>query len=317
METTTIRVPAPMEIGDVNAYLVHGERPTLIDAGPADPEAFDAIQDGIEAAGMTVEDIEQIVLTHPHSDHFGNAARIRDISGADVIARPAAARIVEDFPAHKDRQLRFFVPYLEHNGVPPGRAADILDRNLPNQYDTTLPVDRVVEDGDAVTVGPKTTLTVHAMEGHAWGSAAYLGDDGRVAFTGDHVLPEITPNPMLMVPEDGEDRPPSSLTVYLESLRSFPDTVMTSHGGHGDRIEDTPERIAEIIEHHEERKDRTTEVLGDGALTAFEVMDGLFSGLDDSQWFLGMSEAIAHLRLLEDEGEAERLTGETIQYRLL
>lgn len=315
METTPIQVPAPMEIGDVNSHLVHGEQPTLIDAGPADGAAFEAIRTGIEDAGLAVEDIEQVLLTHPHSDHFGNAARIREISGADVMARPAAASIVQDFPAHKDRQMAFFIPYLEHNGVPSGRAREVLDRNLPNQYDTALPVDRVVEDGDTVTVGPDTELTVHAMQSHARGSAAFIEADDGTAFTGDHVLPGITPNPMLMVPDDGEDRPPSSLTVYLETLRSFPDTVTTGYGGHGDRIEDVPRRIEEIVLHHQDRAGRVMDILGDDAMTPFEVMEGLFPGLEESQWFLGMSESIAHLRLLEDRGRLDRLVDEQVRYR--
>ncbi|MFC4121311.1 MBL fold metallo-hydrolase [Nonomuraea zeae] len=54
-----------------------------------------------------------------------------------------------------------------------------------------LPVDRTVEDGDTITVGPITLEVIH-LRGHTPGSIALLydgGEDGRHLFTGDSLFP--------------------------------------------------------------------------------------------------------------------------------
>lgn len=79
-----ITVPSPFAVGPTNTYLIIDEPITLIDTGPATREAKEYLNKSLADLGYTVKDIERIILTHAHLDHFGLARWISDISGAQV-----------------------------------------------------------------------------------------------------------------------------------------------------------------------------------------------------------------------------------------
>src|SRR5713226_2177804 len=75
----TLSVPTPFPVGPVNVHLIKREPITLIDSGPLTEEAWDALVAGLRVEGLTVRDIQRVLLTHGHHDHFGLAARIADV----------------------------------------------------------------------------------------------------------------------------------------------------------------------------------------------------------------------------------------------
>jgi len=68
--------------GYVNAFLVTGERPILVDAGT--PGGEQKILKTIDAIGITPEEVALIVVTHGHTDHFGSVDRLKELTGAPV-----------------------------------------------------------------------------------------------------------------------------------------------------------------------------------------------------------------------------------------
>jgi glyoxylase-like metal-dependent hydrolase (beta-lactamase superfamily II) len=72
----------PISLGMVRAYLIVGERPILVDAGP--PRCGRRLLRAIEAHGVDPGEIALVVLTHAHADHFGGLAEIRALCGAPV-----------------------------------------------------------------------------------------------------------------------------------------------------------------------------------------------------------------------------------------
>ena len=85
-----IPTPTPFPVGDINSYLVFppagSESLTLVDTGVRSPESFEALRRGLKEFGFRLEQIERILVTHAHPDHFGQARRLREISGATVYA---------------------------------------------------------------------------------------------------------------------------------------------------------------------------------------------------------------------------------------
>src|SRR5262245_33843218 len=70
--------------GELNLYAIAGDPLTLVDTGIGTPEALVALEKGLEALGLSIDNVRQVVLTHKHADHIGLAADIRDRSGATV-----------------------------------------------------------------------------------------------------------------------------------------------------------------------------------------------------------------------------------------
>ncbi len=80
--------------GWVNAYLIEGPRGlTLVDTGHS--RAADALGDEIERGGFSLQDLEQVLITHAHFDHVGGAAILLDRKRVKVYAHP------DDAPAIK------------------------------------------------------------------------------------------------------------------------------------------------------------------------------------------------------------------------
>lgn len=132
--------------GNVGVYLIEtSDGLILIDT--AQEPYVDWILDNIRATGHDPEDIEYILISHGHCDHFCGAAKISEISGARVTAMEEDWQMIEAF------------------GNRPGR-----DGGPP------LPVpqrDMVVDDGDTITLGD-TTIQIVQTRGHTPGVLSVL-----------------------------------------------------------------------------------------------------------------------------------------------
>ncbi len=84
-----------------NAYVVMGARPILVDTGWGDGTA--KLEAALAEIAIAPRDLALIVLTHGHGDHAGGAARMRELSGAKVLA---GAGDVEMLRAGHNRPLK-------------------------------------------------------------------------------------------------------------------------------------------------------------------------------------------------------------------
>jgi metallo-beta-lactamase class B len=132
----------------------------LIDTGL--PEANPQIKANIEKLGFKVADIKQLLNTHAHLDHTGGLAGLKQDTGAQLAASAADKPLLE-------------------GGYYPGQESDTA-LNFP-----PVKVDRVVGEGDKITVGA-VTLTALMTPGHSPGCTTWTmtaqenGQDHRVVF---------------------------------------------------------------------------------------------------------------------------------------
>lgn len=315
-----IELPTPFGVGTVNCYVLRGESVTVIDPGPAGEDTAEALAAGLDRLGYAPADVDRVLITHEHMDHFGGARRLGTDSGARVLAHRDAVEVVSDPTGHFEREQAFFAPFLVANGVPEETATVVTDLPEPyTEFQQPVTVDRELEDGDVMHLGPDTRLDVVHTPGHAPGQVCLVAAAEGVAFTGDHVLTHITPNPLLTLAPGEDEVRTRSLPDYMDSL----ETVLSidadvGYGGHREVIQDLHGRVRETIAHHQDRKDRIAGMLEDrGPATAYDLMRELFPNLPTTETFAGMSEVIGHLDLLEDEGRAERVEADhTVRYRL-
>ncbi|MFC7020449.1 MULTISPECIES: MBL fold metallo-hydrolase [Haloarcula] len=311
---TRVSIPTPFQVGPVNAYV--GGR-TVVDPGPDSDEAWSRLLETLEARELGPGDVEQVLVTHPHPDHFGLAARLRS-RGARVLASPEAAAIMDDFAARLHYEQEYFTDFFERCGISRETAEAVTQ--LPEAflaYAQSVATDRELDAGDVVTVDDER-LTVDEVTGHAVGEILFsFDDDGEyTAIVGDNVLGDITPNPFLQPPPDRGGQRPRVLPAFNDSLRWLReqghDRFLT---GHREPVESPKDRIDEILAAHDRRTDEVADIVAEGATTPAAVMTGLFGDLPATEYFSGMSEAVGHLDVLEAQGRVERRdTGGLVVY---
>ena len=128
----------------------------LIDGGTEDDA--DLIAANIKSLGFRLSDIKYILHSHEHFDHVGGIARLQQLSGAQLFASPAAAKVFETGTAGSgDPQAGMHKPF------------------------PSAKVDRVLRDGEQVRLG-NLMLTALATPGHTPGALSWtwLSCDGGV-----------------------------------------------------------------------------------------------------------------------------------------
>ncbi|MEA2445394.1 MAG: hypothetical protein QOJ12_2686, partial [Thermoleophilales bacterium] len=99
----------------VNWYLVEdGERLMAVDAGLT--ASWDEFERWIHARGRKLSDLDAVVLTHAHVDHFGFAARAQQQAGARIYAHHDEAPLVRH-PIRPRKAERPVLPYLRYGAA--------------------------------------------------------------------------------------------------------------------------------------------------------------------------------------------------------
>lgn len=293
-------IPSPFDIGPVNCYFLSQDSPSLIDPGPATAEAYESLVNQITQLGYDISDIENVLITHPHLDHFGLVQQIADETDAHVFAHEnAAPKLADPLGFFRQRQ-EYFRELYSSMGVPTDKintAVELTESTVP--YRQPVNVTDELRDGDTLDVG--TELEAINTPGHSPGSLCYLA--GSIMFTGDHVLPETTPNPFITLAPGSKSQRTRSLPAYLDSLEKVLEyNVSIGYGGHGEPIEDLHARVRETIAHHEQRKQQMSSTIEDEEpVTAYEILKIMFPDITTSEILSGMSEVVGHLDLLENE----------------
>ncbi|WP_433467762.1 MBL fold metallo-hydrolase [Spirillospora sp. CA-128828] len=303
-------VPVPIPDNPLAYTLVYAlespRGPVLIDAGWQHEDAWAALRDGLGTFGIDVRDVRGVVVTHFHPDHSGLAGRVREESGAWIAMHHADADIVRLFHqvGHGGRRA-FELTALRRAG-----AADS-DLTGPAQQTRVSPPaipDRELSDGDLVDL-PGRRLRAVWTPGHSPGHICLHLEDGDRIFTGDHVLPRITPH-IGLYPYDTPDIDP--LSDFLGSLDKVSamsaDEVLPAHQF---RFNGLSARAREIIAHHEDRLAEVAALLSSSPITLWDLTAGLtwrhpWADMSQQARRMAAAEAAAHLRTLETRGTARR-----------
>jgi len=289
-------LPTPYPVGPVNAYLLPGPPVTLVDCGPKTDDARAALESGLARAGTTVRDIDRLIITHGHIDHFG-------LAGTIAAAAPNIEICAHGADLPKLRGERWFVGPLRTLIAEAGFAPDLADmlleafRRYRKHLDPITPT-QMVDEGDRIEFRSGNLEVLHTP-GHAQGHICLR--DGGTLISGDLLLEEISPNPIIEFDSAGHRLP--TLPAYLTSLRRIEALApQIAYPGHGEPIVDPVARVREIMQHHEERKEMLAGTLGGRAWTLRELAAAWYPSVDEFNLFLALSEVIGHLDLLEAEG---------------
>jgi glyoxylase-like metal-dependent hydrolase (beta-lactamase superfamily II) len=296
-----IELPVPLPVKTVNAYLIDEEPLTLVDPGIKTKESYQVLEFSLRNRGCQIRDIRRILLTHGHIDHYGQAKMISDASGADICIHK------KDY--ERIRSIREFGTSLVSALIQNGTPRDSLDEAMTymefaiTRFADPLDNVRFITDGEEISFENMGIRCIHCP-GHSPGLICFYVEEQSILISGDHLLDEISPNPIIDLSHEGPGPQSTSLKQYIESIRKIQDlNVSLVLPGHGVPIHDFKGAVEKTLHHHEQRLSMVLSILSQGEMTAYEISKTVFPGTESFEVFLGVSEIVGHLRILVDEGK--------------
>ena len=305
-----IPVPLPFALRSANIYLIGDDATgwTLIDSGLGLPADEAALRAGLAQAGVALEAITTLLLTHAHPDHVGLSGLIQTASGAPVyMLAGEAERLFRVWSADGGDMYEALGAMYAANGFTPDEVAAARKLTERTRRILRLPPPetlRLLEDGETLRLGAHSYTAIWTP-GHSDFHMCLLRDDG-LFIAGDHILPAITPN-IGWYPNARPD-PLRDYFAALAKVRDLPARLALP--GHGRPFTGLAARVDELRRHHEERGGQVLAILdaGGGDLDASSVATALFGSRlrsDDDRRF-ALVEALAHLEYLRGEGRVTR-----------
>ncbi|UKA60463.1 MBL fold metallo-hydrolase [Arthrobacter sp. FW306-2-2C-D06B] len=283
--------------------LVGGSDVVIVDPGWDSDEGWWHLQDGLREAGFLVSDVNGIVATHYHSDHLGMATRLRNASGAWVamgeneVCRPFTE-------GDKASQLMADRAQFALWGVPTDDLDEIAMNKERLSFMSKLanPDVRLVDGGFVPAAG--LSLRVVATPGHSPGHICLIDEIRGLIFSGDHVLPRISPHIPYEVPG-----PVNPLGDYYDSLNliGFEDEMEVCPA-HEYRFIGMQTRVNQLVAHNNDRSREVLQVLAEhNPQTIWSIAQSLtwsrgWSSLRGISLRLAISETASHLAHLQAQG---------------
>jgi glyoxylase-like metal-dependent hydrolase (beta-lactamase superfamily II) len=311
------QIKIPMEfnpLGYTFSYLLV-DAATLIDAGVGTKGAILALESELRKVGLKGSDLERVILTHLHRDHVGLVGYIKSISNAEVYAHETAPGVLKSRISRPREEVREEINLLGGSGL-----FNILRGFIPrsSRRYINLNIDKTVADGDTLELRGATLRTIWTP-GHASEHICLYDIERRVLFSGDHILPRITPHVSLHTQNVAD--PLRDYLNSLEKMKGLPaDIVLPAHEW---IFRDLDERIKELKHHHSIRCGEIKRVLGKDEMTVFQISSRI--SWNSRPWPLmslrtrsmAAAETLAHLVYLRNSGEiTERLHDGTLYYNL-
>ncbi len=301
-----IRLPLPgKKPGPVNAYLFKGENISLIDTGT--PLSIKQLKQGLAQTGIKFQDIDQIILTHGHIDHFSGTRLIqrKNKTKARVFAHKEDVREIE---TGADAPLKAYHRFLFRAGIPFMIRFMILIMFRWYQFlSLTCRVDTYLKNNDTLKLGDYEGLIIETP-GHTRGSVCIYLKAEDILFSGDHILSHITPIALPMIDKRNWLPTRKSQDEFYQSLQRIEKiNPLEIFPAHGPSVTDLNETLSMYKRCFEKRQnDLMTLIKTTENQTLYQTALKLFPRLNRKnlllEIFLAISEVYTHIQILENKG---------------
>jgi glyoxylase-like metal-dependent hydrolase (beta-lactamase superfamily II) len=305
-----LAIPTPFMVGRVNAYLIEDSPLTLIDSGPNSGKALDELEQALGARGHAIEEIELLVITHQHIDHFGLASILARRSGAEVAALDALAPYLRDFREAAELDDRFAERTMLLHGIPADVVTALRAVSASfRAWGAAVEVTRPLRDGEELRLRDRTLRVLH-RPGHSPSDTVLHDEASSMMLAADHLIKHISSNPLIARPlaagPDFTGPRPRALVDYIDSLGlTRAQDLSLVLPGHGEPIDDHATLIDKRLRMHARRAEKIHRLIASAPRTAHEIALELWGNIAVTQAYLTLSEVLGHVDLLLAEGRIE------------
>jgi glyoxylase-like metal-dependent hydrolase (beta-lactamase superfamily II) len=190
-----LRLPLPWPgIPHCNAWaLANGDGFVLVDTGMYDSTSMGHLERALHQVKLELENASLLVITHAHSDHWGQSAPIVERAGCEMWMHPNHEAQFANL-SDPDRALTRRMEVARHSGVPDGALTEYVKRvkDMPSGVAETIEPNQPLVDG--VTVDSDLgTWQVIETPGHTPSHVCLFQPERRLLISGDHLLGRICP----------------------------------------------------------------------------------------------------------------------------
>jgi glyoxylase-like metal-dependent hydrolase (beta-lactamase superfamily II) len=265
VQRMTVNNPSAFTFHGTNSYIVGEKSVAVIDPGPEDEAHFNALMAALEGRELT-----HIFVSHTHRDHSPLAARLKQATGAVIVAEGAhrAAR-----PLHEGEKN----PFAESS-------------------DTDFVPDIALADGESIT-GDGWTLTALHTPGHTANHAAFALDGTGIVFSADHVMAWAT---TIVAPPDG------AMSDYMRSLDKLlmrQDRLFLP--GHGGPVTEPSAFMRGLRAHRRMRETAILARIKAGDRSIGDMVKVIYRNTDPRLHGAAALSVLAHLEDLIEKGEVQ------------
>ncbi|MER8692835.1 MBL fold metallo-hydrolase [Mesorhizobium opportunistum] len=258
----TARNPSPFTFHGTNSYIIGRDTLAVVDPGPDDEAHLQTLLDVI--AGRPVS---HIFVSHTHRDHSPLATRLKERTGAAVLA---------EGPHRPARPL--------HTG-----ETNALDASA----DTAFVPDIALPDG-ALVAGDGWAIRTVLTAGHTANHAAFALEGTGILFSADHVMAWAT---SIVAPPDG------AMADYMASLDRLierGDRLLLP--GHGGPVTEPRNFMRGLKTHRKMRERAILERVRTGDRTIPDMVKAIYSDTDPRLHGAAGLSVLAHLEDLVARG---------------
>lgn len=307
-----LAVPTPFMVGRVNAYLIEDSPLTLVDSGPNSAKALDELEQALNARGHGVEDIELLVISHQHMDHFGLASILARRSGAEVAAFAPLASYLAAYGHETDLDDAFAEGIMLRHGIPPEIVTALRAVSAGfRAWGAAVEVTRPLQDGGELELRDRTLRVLH-RPGHSPSDTVFFDEQRSILLSADHLIAHISSNPLLArrlgtEPDPAGPRPQALITYMhsMEATREMPADLVLP--GHGRPITDHATLIDQRFRMHRRRAEKILGLISEQPRSAHEIAQELWGNVAVTQAYLTLSEVLGHADLLLEDGRAHEV----------
>jgi glyoxylase-like metal-dependent hydrolase (beta-lactamase superfamily II) len=306
-----LRLPLPWPgIPHCNAWAIaNGKGFVLVDTGMYDSTSMDHLDRALHQVKLSLEDATLLVITHAHSDHWGQSAPIVAAAGCEMWMHPDHEAQFANL-SDPDRALTRRMEVARHSGVPDGALTEYVKRakDMPSGVAETIEPDQPLIDGVTIDtdLGPWQVIET---PGHTPSHVCLFQPERRLLISGDHLLGRIS-----LYFDYGQS--PDPVGEYLSSLDKIAGVrARLALSGHGKPFLDVPGHIDGTRRLVIENIERATAAVTAEPRTAMTIALDMFReqrGARHPAWLL--SQTLCYLRHLEQAGHAQREVDGELQF---